>query len=60
MWSGPPAGRLRDLPETERAAFGKWIYHQTRPVLAGVPRSEQDGFFLHDYAAWKRESPAFD
>lgn len=55
LWAGPPAGRLRDLPETERSQFFAWLRGQTIPVLNGVPDSQQDGFYLHDYRRWKSD-----
>lgn len=47
--------RLRDLPETEREVFGKWLYEngQTRPEVAGVPDADQDFYYSHDYDRWK-------
>lgn len=53
MWDGPPAGRLRDLPESERAPFLHWLRGCTVPFLEGVSRHEQDAFYLHDYYRWK-------
>lgn len=55
MWRGPPAGRLRDLPETERSQFYVWLRGQTIPCFDGVPDAEQDGFYLHDYRRWKSD-----
>lgn len=53
MWSGPPAGRLRDLPQPLRDHFREWLRGSTIPHLNGVPNDEQDAFYLHDYRNWK-------
>lgn len=53
IWSGPPAARLRDLPEAERSVFARWLQGQTIPSLHGVPTAEQDAFYLHDYRRWR-------
>lgn len=53
MWSGPPAARLRELPEAERGEFEAWLRGRTIPHLADVPRDGQDAFYLHDYRYWK-------
>lgn len=53
IWAGPPAGRLRDMPEPERSQFGRWLRGQTVPSLAGVRDSDQDAFYLHDYRTWR-------
>lgn len=55
MWSGPPAARLRDLPEAERDEFRKWLRGRTIPYLEGVSDKEQDTFYIHDYLYWKSE-----
>lgn len=46
--------RIRDLPETERVPFTKWLSCQTRPLIEGVPYEEQDAFYPEDYKRWKR------
>lgn len=51
---------LRDLPEAERAPFAKELEHQTRPLVDGVPREDQDFFYQCDYDNWKSGSPSFD
>lgn len=53
VWLGPPAARLRDLPEPERTEFHEWLRGQTVPALSGVPAGEQDAFYIHDYRRWK-------
>lgn len=45
--------RERDLPESEREPFRKWMDGQTRPSIEDVPDEEQDAFYQHDYDRWK-------
>lgn len=46
--------RLRDLPETEREVFRKWLLGKTRPPeVAGIPDADQDFYYSHDYDRWK-------
>lgn len=52
-WSGPPAARLRDLPEPTRSQFRDWLRGRAIPHLEGLPPDQQDGFFLHDYRNWR-------
>ena len=53
LWSGPTAGRLRDIPEPDRLAFRVWLRGTTAPGLSGVSAEEQDAFYLHQYQTWK-------
>lgn len=53
--------RLRDLPETERVPFNKWLYGQTRPVTdPTLPHSEWDEYYPWDYDRWKAGLPCID
>lgn len=45
--------RLRDLPESEREPFTEWLRGETAPIIEGVPDSEQDAVYEHDYLRWK-------
>lgn len=50
--------RISDLPAEERLAFEEWLGGKTRPWLEGVMPAEQDGYYSHDYKAWKRGEEA--
>lgn len=52
IWSGPPAARLRDLPEPARSQFQAWLRGRAIPYLEGLPADQQDAFYLHDYRRW--------
>ena len=54
--------RLRDVePLTKRKAFAIWLAENnaTRPLIAGLPKGEQDGFFESDLAAFESGSKPF-
>ena len=55
-----PSGRIRDLPEQERAAFIKRLYGQTIPVHPDFDRKDQDFFYISDYLDWKARLPVWD
>lgn len=52
--------RERDLPEEERGAFREWMMGQTRPYVEGIPREDQDFFYIKDYKRWKAGLEPFD
>ena len=52
--------RIRNLPESERAEFEKYLEGQTRPWIDGLPANEQDGYYEHDYDRWKRKLLKYD
>ena len=47
--------RIRDLPENERDEFRQWLRGAQVPLVPGVPTTEQDGYYQHDYDFWKRK-----
>ena len=54
--------RLRDVePLTKRKAFAIWMKENnaTRPLIAGLPWPEQDGFFESDLSAFESGSKPF-
>jgi len=54
----PQWPRIRDLPESERAPFIKFLVGQTCPWIEGEPMESQDGYYRQDYENWKR-SPKY-
>lgn len=46
--------RIKDLPVEEQRPFLAWLQGQTCPYLKGVPYEEQDGYYIHDYEAWRQ------
>lgn len=46
--------RIKNLPDTEKEPFRKWLTGQTCPLLTGVAMEEQDGFYPWDYERWQR------
>lgn len=58
----PRTRRLRDvLPLTKRIDFAFWLKENgaTRPLIAGLPKDEQDGFFESDIEAFMTGSKPF-
>ncbi len=53
-----PWPRRRELPEPERAPFGKWLIGQAVPSIEGAPEDEQDGYYEGDYRRWKTGLPS--
>ena len=54
--------RLRDvLPLKKQHAFALWLTENnaTRPLIAGLPSAEQDGFFELDLSAFESGSKPF-
>lgn len=51
-------GKIRDLPESERAPFEKWLYGQTRPLFDNG--DIEDAYYLWDYERWKAGLPVID
>lgn len=47
--------RIRNLPESEQGVFAHWLFAQTRPLIDGIPDSEQDAYYQHDYELWKEQ-----
>ena len=43
--------RLSETPESERAGFEAWIFHQTRPEIPGL--EPQDAVYTYDYQRWR-------
>jgi len=49
-WRGV-AGRVRDLPKEEHVPLLTFL--RIKPWKEGLPRKEQDFFYIHDYIEWK-------
>lgn len=60
MNTEPQWPRIKDLPNEEQEPFKKWLFGQTCPEIPGVPMEEQDGYYSHDYRAWKAGLPVID
>jgi len=52
--------RIRDLPESERKPFLKWLCGQTCPLVEGIPMKDQDFYYPWDYDRWKAGLPVID
>lgn len=52
--------RIRNLPVDEQLPFWKWLHHQTRPLVEGLPHEEQDFYYPWDYDTWKAGEPNTD
>lgn len=54
--------RIRDLPHNERQPFLDFLtaHRCTCPMLPNEPHTDQDGYYVGDYAAWRAGAPAPD
>lgn len=52
--------RIRDLPVDEQDPFIVFLDGQTRPMIDGVPGTEQDAYYPSDYERWKSGLPIID
>ena len=55
-----PCGRIRDLPQHEQSDFRERLYGQTYPLVQGLPKEDQDYFYICDYDEWKAGLPVMD